>query len=114
MSFTQENKTNISICDGCEKRCKLGYYEETEQEAKARTTNARRLATTLPVKRFVWPTIDGKEIISFFDKYGEPQQCVFESEFLHLPYPHKVKEYKQKILEKAHEIAKLCDHYKTR
>lgn len=114
MTFTQENKTNICICDGCEKRCKLGYYEETEQEAKAKTTNARRLAATLPVKRFVWPTIDGKPIISFFDKYGEPQQCVFESEFLHLPHTYKVREYKQKILEKAYEIAKLCDHYKTR
>lgn len=112
MSFTQENKTNISICDGCEKRCKLGYYEETEQEAKAKTTSARILAPTLPVQRFVWPTIDGKEIISFFDKYGEPQQCVFYSEFLHLPDPLKVREYKRKILEKAYEIAKLCDHYK--
>ena len=114
MSFTQENKTNISICDGCEKRCKLGYYEETEQEAKDKTTSARRLAPTLPVKRFVWPTIDGKKIISFFDKYGEPQQCVFESEFLHLPNPLKVREYKRKILDKAYEIASLCDHYKQR
>ncbi len=114
MSFTQENKTNISICDGCEKRCKLGYYEETEQEAKAKTISARKLAATLPVKRFVWPTIDGKKIISFFDKYGEPQQCVFHSEFLHHPDPFKVREYKRKILDKAYEIAKLCDHYKQR
>ena len=114
MSFTQENKTNICICDGCEKRCKLGFYEETEQEAKDKTINARRIASTLPVKRFVWPTIDGKKIISFFDKYGEPQQCVFESEFLHLPHTYKVREYKRKILDKAYEIASLCDHYKTR
>ena len=114
MSFTQENKTNISICDGCEKRCKLGYYEETEQEAKAKTTSARRLVANLPVIRCVWPTIDGKEIISFFDKYGEPQQCVFYSEFLHLPDPFKVREYKRKILDKAYEIVRLCDHYKTR
>ena len=113
MSFTQENKSNISICDGCEKRCKLGYYEETEQEAKARTISARRLAPTLPVQRFVWPTIDGKEIISFFDKYGEPQQCVFYSEFLHQSDILKAMAYKRKILEKAYEIAKLCDHYKT-
>ena len=114
MSFTQENKTNICICDGCEKRCKLGYYEETEQEAKAKTTSARRLVENLPVIRCVWPTIDGKQIISFFDKYGEPQQCVFFSEFLHQSDTLKAIAYKQKILEKAHEIAKLCDHYKTR
>ena len=114
MAFTQENKTNISTCDGCEKRCKLGYYEETEQEAKAKTTSARRLVANLPVIRYVWPTIDGKIITSFFDKYGEPQQCIFESEFLHLPHTYKVREYKQKILDKAYEIAKLCDHYKTR
>ena len=55
-----------------------------------------------------------EEIISFFDKYGEPQQCVFHSEFLHQPDPLKVREYKRKILDKAYEIAKLCDHYKTR
>ena len=110
MSFTQENKTNISICDGCEKRCKLGYYEETEQEAKARTTSVSRLSDT----RFVWPTIDGKKIISFFDKYGETEQYVLESELLHLPYTDTVKKYKRQILEKAYEIAKLCDHYKTR
>lgn len=114
MSFTQKNRINIKTCDGCEKRCKLGYYEETEQEAKAKTTSARRLAATLPVIRCVWPTIDGKQIISFFDKYGEPQQCVFYSEFLHQSDTLKAMAYKQKILEKAHEIAKLCDHYKTR
>lgn len=114
MSFTQENKSNISTCDGCKKRCKLGYYEETEQEAKDKTTRGRIIAPTLPIQRFVWPTIDGKKIITFFDKYGEPQQCVFESEFLHQSDRLKAIAYKQKILDKVYEIARLCDHYKTR
>ncbi len=108
MSFSQANKTNIKVCDGCEKRCTLGIYEETLAEAKCKSKNLGQ------VKQFAYPTIADHRINDYYDEDGHWNTVVFDVDLLHQDDVIKRKEYEKRILQKAREIAKLCDNYKTR
>lgn len=104
MSFTQENKTNLhnvpdeTICDGCDKRCKLGFRYLDHREC-------------YPFVHWIYPTIDGKIIKQYHGKNGQ-------TFYTRRPVPYKLAaEYvypARQAIELAHEIVKYCDHYKTR
>ena len=93
MSFTQEQKKNILHCDGCEKHCCFDVYKE---ETK------------------LIPKIGSKIIHQFTDRNGmrrgtaEDEESLFSQGYLG---PDARLSY---MLDKARNIAKLCDHYKTR
>lgn len=95
MSFTQENKTNISTCDGCEKRCRLHWCFKLNRE-------------TNWVQHY--PTIDGQKITKYIDEAGNTilinLSCLMTA-------PNNL-DYVTEAINKAHEISKLCDHYKVR
>ena len=93
MSFTQENKTNVLYCDGCEKHCKFGVKIEED--------------------RF-FPTIGGTKIDFFRDENDRTRVAGLSGYDL---WREGIKEsLHQKIymLDMARKIAKVCDHYKTR
>ena len=104
MSFTQENETNLhnvpdeTICDGCDKRCKLGFRYSDHREC-------------YPFVHWIYPTIDGKIIRQYRGKNGQ-------TFYTRRPVPYKLgAEYvypARQAIEVAHEIVKYCDHYKTR
>ncbi len=104
MSFTQENKTNLhnvpdeTICDGCDNHCKFGFRYLDHRECH-------------PFVHWIYPTIDGKVIKQYRGKNGK-------TFYTRRTVPYKLgAEYvypARQAIELAHEIAKLCDHYKTR
>lgn len=104
MSFTQEQETNLhnvpdeTICDGCDKRCKLGFRYSDHRECH-------------PFVHWIYPTIDGKIIKQYRGKNGQ-------TFYTRRPVPYKLgAEYvypARQAIEVAHEIVKYCDHYKTR
>ena len=107
MSFTQEKETNLhtgpngTICDGCEKRCKLGHhwFMGLSQSRDGRLTN------------YCCPTIDGQEITQYKGPNGE----IFDSCRIYEGCtPHQMDRMLKQINELAHEIVKYCDHYKAR
>ena len=106
MSFTQEKETNLhngpdgTICDGCDKRCKLGHHW------------FRRLSISRNrVTDYCCPTICGKIIKQYKGPNGEIVDAyrIYEG-----CTPHQMDRMKKQINELAHEIVKFCDHYKTR
>ena len=84
MSFTQEKQKNIAICDGCDKKCKLG---------------ARAIKNSCGHHHY--PTIGGKIIKNFIDANGHKQSAVVIDIYIDT----------FTTIKKAREIAKLCDHY---
>ena len=104
MSFTQENETNLhnvpdeTICDGCDKHCKLGFRYLDHPEC-------------FPFVYRIYPTIDGKPIEQYRGKNGQ----TFD---IRMPVHYKLRdEYvdrEQQAIELAQKIVKYCDHYKTR
>lgn len=93
MSFTQENKTNVLHCDGCEKRCKFGV--EIEED------------------RF-FPTIGGTKIDFFQDENDNTQVTGCSGCWLWNKGIKESLHQKNYMLDMARKIAKVCDHYKTR
>ena len=101
MSFTQEKLINIrpqwarvfgpqgDHCDGCECNCRLGYSYN-------------------PDKCHVYPTIGGLVITHYID---ENYRHMFAGEVV-----LGARTDQQRLYAKtwAGEIARLCDHYKTR
>lgn len=93
MSFTQKQGKNILHCDGCEKHCCFDVYKE---------------------KTKLIPKIGSKIIHQFTDRNGmrcgtaEDEESLFSQGYLG---PDARLSY---MLDKARNIAKLCDHYKTR
>ncbi|MBE6461502.1 MAG: hypothetical protein E7006_01510 [Alphaproteobacteria bacterium] len=93
MSFTQEKKANVGICEGCRMRCELGM------EANSDLTSFR-------------PVIGGQIIDVYYNKNGiqtnarksimGPELCECET----------IDEIKNVMMNLAHEIAKCCDKYK--
>ena len=110
MSFTQENKTNIKVCNGCERRCALGIYEESLKEARRM---ARRVGN-VPAYQLAYPTIAGQYIQSYYDEDGLWKTVMFDVGPLHQEDSAKRKQYEKEILQTARKIARLCDHYKAR
>ena len=105
MSFTQEQETNLhtgpdgKFCDGCEKRCKLGFHHFTA------------LSVSKGTEEQCCPTIDGQPIKWYKGKNGEiidATQKYYDFSF------YDIRCAKERINELAHEIVKYCDHYKTR
>ena len=92
MSFTQETLVNTNRCDGCEKHCKL-YYVTVE---KAGIIDA------------FYPTIGGKKIETYINENG------FETDAIKYNIGLNETANIEKVIIKAREIARLCDHYKTR
>ncbi|MBR3930393.1 MAG: hypothetical protein IKJ62_02320 [Alphaproteobacteria bacterium] len=101
MAFTQEKLININPkqvqacvspgdrCDGCEDQCKLNYLY-------------------CPWRCHIYPTIGGQKISHYIDENHKIQSTCVEVIITKL-FQH---EKDAKLL--AGEIAKLCDHYKTR
>lgn len=98
MSFTQKERRNIGVCNGCDKRCALGVHQET-------TDNAGPIVS-------MWPTIAGKKIEHFINDQDQSEPTIMtmdannNSVYLAL--------MRETQIEKARTIARLCDHYKTR
>ncbi len=95
MGFTQEkgiNLDNNSVCLGCDEHCELGisYYFNDED-----------------FKQMACPTIDGKQIKKYYKKDGRLQKTEIYIDPLSIEIP-------QTVINKAREIATLCDKYKTR
>ena len=118
MSFTQELRRNIKVCDGCDRQCKLGVSVETEQEAKEATRSANGLFHAmgsekgLPYMRFAYPEIGGKRITDYYDQNGNYEIVSFYAHLLDQDDPLASKEYENQILDATRKIAKCCDRYK--
>ena len=93
MSFTQETLVNTNRCDGCEKHCKL-YYVTVEKESG--------------IGHDFYPTIDGKKIETYIDENG------FKTNAIKYNIGLNETANIEKVIINAREIARLCDHYKTR
>jgi hypothetical protein len=105
MSFTQKERRNIGVCNGCDKRCALGVHQET-------TDNAGPIVS-------MWPTIAGKKIEHFINHQGQSEPTIMTSAVKDLPMDaNNASVYadlmRQTQIENACTIARLCDHYKTR
>ena len=105
MSFTQKKRRNVGVCNGCERRCVLGVHQEQfdDNELKWRT----------------YPVIAGDVIESYVDHRGLEQstEIVFGvNGFLRTPTGNAfwIDVIQATQIQKAYEITKLCDHYKTR
>jgi hypothetical protein len=85
MSFTQQKKMNFIHCDGCEKRCELGAVK------------------IIAMMGYYYPKIGGECIYQYIDKNNQ----------VRLAAQDELKSATAAI-EKAREIAKLCDKYKAR
>lgn len=85
MAFTQQKKIDFIHCDGCEKRCELG---------------AEKIIALLT---YYYPKIGGECIYQYIDKNNQ----------IRLAAQDELKSAKAAI-EKAREIAKMCDKYKVR
>ena len=103
MSFTQESETNLhtgpdgKFCDGCDKRCEFDihyFYRHTNR-----------------LEDWFCPTINGKPIKQYKGPNGQIIDASRKVPF-HLNIVHRSAE--EQAIELAREIAKLCDHYKTR
>lgn len=117
MSFTQENEININRCDGCDKRCRLGWEEFTDEgrapNAKIKPSKFFSFKLGRPI-HLVAPAIDGKRIEIYRNQYGSLVRATFRADvFYGNNFSKKIKLTTQ-LLQKAREIARLCDHYKTR
>ena len=95
MSFTQETKMNIKRCDGCKKHCRLEV-------------------TTDATDKIFYPVIGGKTITSYIDKNGETRTAGKSKEYFEEEFYSTTHNMSIAMLDIAREIAKLCDHYKTR
>ena len=93
MSFTQETLVNTNRCDGCEKHCKL-YYVTVEKESG--------------IGHDFYPTIDGKKIETYINENGRKIDAIKYN--IGFNETANIEE----VITKAREIARLCDHYKTR
>ena len=107
MSFTQENETNLhtgpdgTICDGCDKRCKLGHHWFTGWFLSG--------SNILP--KYCCPTIDGQPIKQYKGPNGE---IVDAYQIYDGSTPYQRDRMLKQINELAHKIVKYCDHYKAR
>ena len=107
MSFTQEKETNLhtgphgTICDGCDKRCKLGHHWFTGWFL----SGSNRLTT------YCCPTIDGQPIKRYKGKNGE---IIDETQKYNVFSFSDIDCAKEWINELAQKIVKYCDHYKQR
>lgn len=121
MSFTQEKQINVRKCDGCEKRCRLGF----NVQKKLTTINAKtflgiciRPGMTVCDKT-VYPTIDGKVINSYSDKNGNIKYTglkslgLSEQEYYEFPQS-TCYTIAEATIDMARKIARLCDNYKQR
>ena len=105
MTFTQEKETNLhnvsdgKLCDGCDKRCKLGFHHFTA------------LSVSKGTEKLCCPTIDGQPIKRYKGKSGE----IFDATQKYNVFSfYDIDCAKKRISELAHEIVKYCDHYKIR
>ena len=98
-------------CDGCEKRCEFGYSIEEY------TVYSDGVALHYEV---TYPTVAGKTIKSYLDRFVKC--CHTGAEIVNgkisstmqpanVVWREIIREGQQ---EQAYEIARLCDHYKTR
>ena len=79
----------MSFCDGCDKRCKLGYKFGVLAD-------------------YIYPTIDEKPIYRHFDENNNIQ-------YSGIKFNVRIVEFQKKYAEDlACKIACLCDNYKTR
>ena len=117
MSFTQEKEININRCDGCDKRCRLGWEEFTnydcESNAKIKLSKFFSFKLGRPI-HFVAPAIDGKRIELYRNQYGDLMTARYRADVFYRNNFAKKTKLTAQLLQKAREIAKLCDHYKTR
>lgn len=105
MSFTQKERRNIGVCNGCDKRCALGVHQEI-------TDNAGQIVS-------MWPTIAGKKIEHFINHQGQSEPTIMTLAVKDFPMDaNNASVYadlmRQTQIENACTIARLCDHYKTR
>lgn len=117
MSFTQETRMNIKRCDGCENHCRIEVEVPSIRAnfwCDGCKNHCRLEVTTDATGNIFYPVIGGKTITSYIDKNGEPNTAGkpkehFEDEFYYTTHKISIA-----MLDIAREIAKLCDHYKTR
>ena len=106
MSFTQANRINIlskktqntnlqqriePVCHGCDECCKIGYKVYGSAQ------------------KFFFPTIGGYCIQSYISEKGMETGVQSKMQYLST-HDDGIRE----ALRMGNEIAKLCDHYKTR
>lgn len=112
MPFTQEKKTNIRKCYGCEEHCEFGAVTEISFAQAADNAQLKYMD--------VLPTLAGKPIYTYLDKFGREQSASIRTEndkFVATGMPvtdEWIAFMKETQLKKAYEIAKLCDNYKIR
>lgn len=107
MKFTQDKKTNVAVCNGCDARCKLGYGSDTK---------------LMPTYRHeeIYPTIGGEKIKYYYNVMGAREQAVtvLVDDKIQGTDMAVVGVMKNIMCEEkvrlADEISRLCDHYKTR
>jgi len=110
MSFTQEQQLNINGCMGCGKRCKFGFTTE----------EFTTLHDGISVKHEVfYPTLAGVAIKSYLDRFGKLKHTGTDVVDGKLATGQEFTAQWRQVIQdaqqaQAYEIAKLCDHYKTR
>ena len=93
MPFTQEKKTNVVKCHGCDKYCELGVK---------------------CVNDVFFPCVDGKKIESYTDKNGNTHSITKTMQEMETMGCKDFADVRRVMVGVAHEVAKLCNHYKTR
>lgn len=113
MPFTQEKKTNIrKWCHGCEEHCEFGTITERSLVLAADNTPLNCMD--------ILPTLAGRPIHTYLDKFGKEQSTsirIVNGKFVatDMPVTDKwIAFMKETQLERAYNIAKLCDNYKAR
>lgn len=111
MKFTQDKKTNVAVCNGCDARCKLGYGSD-----------AKTIQTTDLIYRReeIYPTIGGEKIEYYYNVMGAREQAVtvlvddkIQGTDMAVVGVMKDLMCSEKV-RLADEISRFCDHYKTR
>ena len=112
MAFTQEKRTNIGVCLGCEKHCKYGTVTERQNFVTAGNQTVSYW--------YIYPTLAGRIIDSYVDRFGEKRHTAIQTVNDMVPATgQKVTDEWRKLfedqqLQKAFEISQLCDNYKVR
>ncbi len=84
--FSQDYKLNVLVCDGCACRCSLGAVEKDKGSG------------------VFYPVINGRTIATWTDADGASQN------WGNYVYQNRTS---AAALVRAHQIAKVCDYYKT-
>ena len=119
MSFTQENRTNVGKCDGCEKRCEFKVVHEVRCRKGDSFGSGHTCGVTI---EDMYPVLGDKPIFQYVDEAGRriiPWETISNNKVviegkLVIARPEVRQKLREQMLEHARKASKLCDHYKTR